>query len=84
MAKLTKEQFKLHNEAEALLNKDVLCVEEREFVLEHWDPSAAAWDAGAEGAVAKLAPVMAELQASAVLLIERMCALTDDDVKKAA
>lgn len=40
MAKLTKEQCKLHNEAEALLAKDSLCIEEREFVLEHWDPSA--------------------------------------------
>lgn len=40
MSKLTKAQFKLHNEAEALLEKDHLCIEEREFVLEHWDPSA--------------------------------------------
>lgn len=40
MAKLTKDQFKRHNEAEALIAKDNLSIEEREFVLEHWDPSA--------------------------------------------
>ncbi len=41
MAKLTKAQFQLHLDAEALLGKDKLSVEDREFVLEHWDPSAA-------------------------------------------
>ena len=40
MTKLTKAQFKLHNEAEELIAKDRLCTEEREFVLQHWDPSA--------------------------------------------
>ena len=45
---------------------------------------AAARDAGPEAAATKLAPVKAELQASAVLLLERMCALTEDDIRKAA
>lgn len=40
MSKLTKTQFKLHNEAEDRLQQDRLSVEDREFVLEHWDPSA--------------------------------------------
>lgn len=40
MAKLTKEQFKRHNQAEELLKQDRLSLEDREFVLEHWDPSA--------------------------------------------
>lgn len=40
MSKLTKAQFKSHNQAEALALKDTLTTEEREFILQHWDPSA--------------------------------------------
>lgn len=40
MAKLSKQQFKLHQQAEDILTKPVLTLEEKEFVLEHWDPSA--------------------------------------------
>ena len=45
---------------------------------------AAAGDAAGDAAGAKLAPTKTELQASAGELIERMCALTDDDLAKAA
>ena len=49
---------------------------------------AAAWDAAGDAARAaankKLVPVKTELQASAVSLIERMCALTEDDLRLAA
>ena len=41
---------------------------------------AAAWAAAWDAAGAKLAPTKAELQASAGELIERMCALTEDDL----
>lgn len=40
MAKLSKSQIKAHQEACALLDKDVLTFEEREFVLNNWQESA--------------------------------------------
>ena len=44
----------------------------------------AAWDAGWGSAGAKLEPTRQELQASAITLVERMCALTDADIAEAA
>lgn len=40
MAKLTKQETKKHLEAEAILSKDVLTEDEKEFVLEHWQEGA--------------------------------------------
>lgn len=40
MARLSKAQAKLHQQAVALLAKDVLSLDEREFVLNHWQESA--------------------------------------------
>lgn len=40
MSRLTKVQFKKHNEAEEILQQERLSTEDKEFVLEHWDPSA--------------------------------------------
>src|SRR5688572_26782044 len=40
MPKLSKEEAVRHQEAEKLLEKDVLTVTEREFVLEHWHEGA--------------------------------------------
>lgn len=40
MAKLTKLQIKAHREALALLEKDALTLDEREFVLNNWQESA--------------------------------------------
>jgi predicted RNA methylase len=40
MAKLSKAQFKLHQQAEDILTKPALTIEDKEFVLENWDPSA--------------------------------------------
>lgn len=40
MAKLSKAQFKAHNEAEELLKNDALSWDDRELVLANWDPSA--------------------------------------------
>ncbi|WP_262030589.1 methyltransferase [Microvirga sp. Mcv34] len=40
MPKLSKEEAARHQEAERLLEKDVLTVTEREFVLEHWHEGA--------------------------------------------
>ncbi len=40
MSKLTKQQAKLHAQACALLEKDVLTLDERLFVLEHWQEGA--------------------------------------------
>jgi SAM-dependent methyltransferase len=40
MSKLTKQQAKLHAQACALLEKDVLTYDERLFVLEHWQEGA--------------------------------------------
>lgn len=41
MARLSKVQIKAHREAEALLAKDLLSDNEREFVLDNWQESAA-------------------------------------------
>lgn len=49
MAKLTKQESKLHQQAEALLSKDILSIDDKEFILTHWHP-AAAFDVGASGA----------------------------------
>ncbi|WP_262267307.1 MULTISPECIES: methyltransferase [Microvirga] len=40
MPKLSKEEAARHQEAERLLEKDILTVAEREFVLEHWHEGA--------------------------------------------
>jgi len=40
MARLTKAEIKAHREAEAVLTKDVLTDDEREFVLTHWQEGA--------------------------------------------
>lgn len=40
VSKLTKAQFKAHQAAEERLQQDWLSIEDREFVLENWDPSA--------------------------------------------
>lgn len=40
MSKLSKAQFKLHQQAEDILTKPILTTEDKEFVLENWDPSA--------------------------------------------
>lgn len=40
MSRLTKQQARLHAQACALLQKDVLSLDERVFVLEHWQESA--------------------------------------------
>jgi len=40
MAKLTKEQRKLHQQAEDILKKDVLTTSEKEFVFENWNEAA--------------------------------------------
>jgi hypothetical protein len=40
MAKLTKQRSKLHNEAEELLRKDVLTLDEKIFVYENWNEAA--------------------------------------------
>jgi hypothetical protein len=40
MAKLSKAQFKAHQQAEDILTKPSLTIEDKEFVLENWDPSA--------------------------------------------
>jgi hypothetical protein len=40
MAKISKEEAARHQEAEKLLQKDVLSISEREFVLEHWHEGA--------------------------------------------
>lgn len=40
MAKLTKAQFKLHNQAEELLEKDTLTWNDKLFVYENWNESA--------------------------------------------
>ena len=49
MAKLTKAQRKAHDKAEARLRKDHLNDEDREFVLDHWQP-AHSHEIGAAGA----------------------------------
>lgn len=49
MLKLTKTERKLHAEAEALLQKNELTVEEREIVFKQWHP-ASDFDTGASGA----------------------------------
>ena len=36
MAKLTKQQRKAHAEAEAILTKDRITDDERDFVFQHW------------------------------------------------
>ena len=40
MAKLTKKQIKLHEEANKILEKPILSIEEKEFVLNNWRPEA--------------------------------------------
>ncbi|MGN8119912.1 methyltransferase [Labrys sp. 22185] len=40
MGKLSKAEIKAHAEAEALLGKDVLSEDEKDFVLENWHPGA--------------------------------------------
>ena len=40
MSKLTKQQAALHAQACAYLEKDVLTLDERMFVLDHWQESA--------------------------------------------
>lgn len=40
MAKLTKEQMKLHQQARALLEKETLTFDEKWFILEHWNEGA--------------------------------------------
>jgi hypothetical protein len=40
MAKISKEEAARHEEAEKLLEKDVLTISEREYVLEHWHEGA--------------------------------------------
>jgi hypothetical protein len=40
MSKLTKQQAALHAQACAYLKKDVLTLDERMFVLDHWQESA--------------------------------------------
>lgn len=40
MARLSKNQIKLHNEAEEILKKDVLTYDEKIFVLENWNEAA--------------------------------------------
>lgn len=40
MSKLTKQQFKLHNEAEQILKKDKLTEDEKYFVFENWNEGA--------------------------------------------
>ncbi len=40
MSKLTKQQFKLHNEAEKLLKKETLSWDDKLFVFENWNESA--------------------------------------------
>ena len=49
MAKLTKQQAKMHRQACELLEQDTLKLSEKEFVLEHWN-EAAENDVGAAGA----------------------------------
>ncbi|QMV86350.1 methyltransferase [Corynebacterium hindlerae] len=40
MAKLTKQEAKLHEQAEKLLEKDTLTFDDKLFILEHWQESA--------------------------------------------
>src|SRR5512138_2077330 len=40
MAKLTKSEIKLYNESLRILNKDKLTIEDKLFVLEHWQEGA--------------------------------------------
>ncbi len=49
MAKLTKSERKAHNQAEEILQKNILTEDEKEFVLKNWHP-AASFDVGASGA----------------------------------
>ena len=43
------------------------------------EPWAAAWAAAGAAAKARLAPTVAEMQASAVALVRRMCAAAEED-----
>lgn len=49
MAKLTKQQAKLHREACELLEQDTLTLSQKEFVLDHWNEAAES-EVGAAGA----------------------------------